>query len=448
VSDTTAPNYPDLLGAITGGHRHTIGVMQVALAVRPRVVRAGRPFEVIMLIQNAADVDVDVTVTLHIPDRDAGKKKGRFVAKVDRLVIGLKPAEVGYVVLPVSCLPDTTVGADYKVGMDIAVKTLDKPRRIRQNDGGGPVDLSSLKEEVAAKLQELKQLPFAASKKSGLRASGLETAFSVMSGRVGAITDLQPGWTSLWTMEDHDDDRVLLQRYYETLKVKVLPALTRTAIYAPLLEETTRRFEAAGYPLKRIEALFITKLLALVVEHSSGEQNAYNLGAGIYNIVPLLSAERVVDPAPLVLPKWVSALLRAIARDERAAHHPALAITRLGYKDLLTDAIQHAFEMIETATGEDLGGPDEMQEYGKQVLRMLDEPAELDFTHTYMPLVLGGIIVYDRVMLEDEQLGELLQDMSVISDERKSEMTDDNEPIFRMSRRLINQALMKYGHRN
>jgi hypothetical protein len=85
-------NYPDVLGAITGGARCNIGVAQAALAVRPRVVRAGRPFEIILLLQNASGVDVDVTMTLHLPEVDAQKQRGKFVSKTTRLVIGMASA--------------------------------------------------------------------------------------------------------------------------------------------------------------------------------------------------------------------------------------------------------------------------------------------------------------------------------------------------------------------
>src|SRR5258708_3512400 len=92
VADS-APNYPDLLGSITGGARYNINVAQVALGLRPRNVRAGRTFEVILLIQNATDVDIDVTATLQLPPQDTKKKPKRFIAKSERLVVGLRPAE-------------------------------------------------------------------------------------------------------------------------------------------------------------------------------------------------------------------------------------------------------------------------------------------------------------------------------------------------------------------
>ena len=57
-------NYPDVLGFLSGGQRANFGSAQIALAVRPRIARAGRPFEVLVFVQNASDGAIDVTMTL------------------------------------------------------------------------------------------------------------------------------------------------------------------------------------------------------------------------------------------------------------------------------------------------------------------------------------------------------------------------------------------------
>ncbi len=451
MADTSVPNYPDILGYITGGERYTLGVAQVALAVRPRVVRAGRPFEVIMLVQNASDSTVDLAFTLYVPERDADKKKGRFVAKTGRLVVAMQAAEVGYVSLPVSCLPDTSSSPDYKIGMEIAAKPLEKAKRIRAADGGGPVEPAHLNPDSAAKLEDLKQLRFSSAKRTTLRGTVLEAGFGVMSGKVGTIPDLKPSWSSLWTLADHHDDRLLLHQYWETLKLKVLPALSRATVYKPLMEQTRKRFAAAGYELNPLEAGAISKLLTLILEYAAPDQASHGshgyLAAGMYNLQPLLDPKRLADEAPFTLPRWASGLLRAIVRSEQAARFPAQAVAQLLYEDLLYDAAIHAFSLIETTTGEDLGDEAERSAYVEEVLAMLKEKDGLDFAHVYMPLALGGVLVYDRVMMEDEKLGELIAGLRDILNERRAELNSENAPIFAIASKLIDQAMMKYGYR-
>ncbi len=442
MPDNTPPNYPDILGHITGGARVNFGVVQAALAMRPRVVRAGRAFEAILLIQNASDSEVDVAVNLQLPELDAKKQKGRFVTKTGRLLVGLRPAEVGYVTLPISCLPDTAISDAYKIGMGLEGKPAGKPRRIRQPDGGGEIVIRHLPEEARTKLEELKKLTYSTAK-SGLLGSALEVQFAVMSGSLGQIVDLKPGWVSLWTLADHMDDNLLLERYRETLLNHVIPSLSRSVLFTPLLQETQLRFDAAGYALKPVEAQFITKLLVTILEMAAPREDTFDyLGESIYNLSLLLKKGA---PANVELPYWCRGLLHVLARDERAATYLEQIFTRMIYADLVRDAATHAFSMIKTVTGEDLGSEQEIQEYTGQLVHLLNEKQPFDFTHVYLPLILGGVIIYDRVLIPGETVSDSLVQISNALDERSYERNKDTELVFTMAETLISRALQKYG---
>ncbi|RMG80421.1 MAG: hypothetical protein D6712_18140, partial [Chloroflexi bacterium] len=271
MAERTPPNFPDILGTITGGLRYNFGFVQAALAVRPRVVRAGRPFEAIILLQNVTDAPIDAQVVLKIPDRDAKRKKGRFVAKNRKLVVGLEAAEVGYVTLPINCLPDTAIGQDYRIGVDIKTRLVDKntkPKRIRLPEGGGEVEMDILSNSLRGEIASLQSLAFDSMSQSIL-GSTVEVPFSVMSGRAGTLAELKAGWTSLWTIKDHLDDRLLLQRYYQTLKAMVLPNIRRKQSYEMLLRQTETAFSKAGFPLRPIEQFLVAKLLTLILEYGA-----------------------------------------------------------------------------------------------------------------------------------------------------------------------------------
>lgn len=448
---TTEANYPDVLGYITGGVRMNIGPVQVAAASRPRIIRAGRPFEVIVLLQSAADIPLDVTITLKPPERDARGKKDRFLLKTPRLVVGLEAAETGYVKLPVTTLPDTAVGQDYKLLMQITVApaSKDKPRRVRLPAGGAAFDPAELKEETSAPtIEELKKLNFMADSQGGLRGTSLALTFAVMTGKVGTLTDLSPGWESLWTMRDLADDRVFLRRLGAVLKGDVLPQLDRTKLFAPLMEHTQKHFETAGFSLHPLEARLITKLLTQTLEFSSPQYGGGSqLVAGIYNIQPLLKEGRLDDDRPIILPRWTSRFLQALSRDERLARYPAQAIVRFAYLDLLRDAATRAFEMIEVATGQNVGTAEESALYMDLTISMMQR-GELDFTHACMPLLLGGLIAFDAVMEEGEELPELLEEMRSLTALRDDDYSDETAPVFELVARLVEQALMKYDYRS
>lgn len=442
-------NYPDILGYITDKQRINFGVLQVAMAIRPSVARVGRPFEVIVVMQNASDVPVDVTLTLNAPDKDAKRNKGRFLVKTPRLVVGLEAAEVGFATLPVSTMPDTATSDNYTVSMDIDVKTLEKPQRVRQMDGGGLFSPSQLPPERVKQIESLKRLKYSVKKSGGLFKSGngVEVEFGLAEAKVGKLAKLNPGWESLWTMQDNRDETLYLDRYGELISLHTIPALKRNGLYQNLLEKTKKRWQASGYPLKDIEADLVTRLLTLILEYANSREMAHGaLAAGIYDLKPALSEkERMIRVEPIQLPHWFSAFLYAVAKDERIARVPVKAIPHFVYDELLWDAITHSFHAIEVNTGEDLGTPEEMDEFAMDVLARLKRKGKMEFTHTYMPLVLGGILLFDRILFEDEQMKDILKQIRDMLSLRQAEEDESNEPIFDMARTVIDLTLKKFG---
>ncbi len=445
MTEPTTINYPDILGYITGGERCNINVVQLALAVRPRVVRAGRPFETILLVQNASDVDVDVTAALTLPEVDAKKQKGRFISKKNRLLVGVRPAEVGYVVLPMSCLPDTAVSDSYKIEMEISVKPLKKPSRIRTPEGGGDLVLDDLRDEPREKLDDLKKLVFATTKRFGLR-DVLEATFSVMPGRMGQMVDFQPGWVNLWHITDYVDERLVLEKYGTLLTKSILPRLKKAFVLDALVETTNRRFGAAGYPLKPLESLYIAKLLTLILEMAEPTEESFDyLGYPVFNIAETIKKGFSPGGGPR-FPHWCNSLLEIIAQDEKKANNDLVeVVTETLYDDLLRDAIPYAFKMIKTITGEDLGTDAEIQDYVENTIKILDEKSGMNFTHVYMPLVIGGIIIYDRVISNAEEISDSLRGMHEVLSEREPEVDENNDLVFMITKQMVNRSLQRFG---
>ncbi len=442
------PNYPDILGNITNGARYNVNVAQVALGIRPRNVRAGRTFEVILLIQNASDADIDVTATLQLPPQDAKKKPKRFIAKSERLVVGLRPAEVGYVMLPVTTLPDTAMAENYKVSVGIDVKGQGKPRRIRANDGGGQVDPHYLTDDTLNKLNDLKKLTFSTTRK-GLMGTTLESSFNVMSAQIGQLSDLKPSWVSLWKMSDHHDDSLLLNQYAAQLQNEVLPKLKRDLLYPPLVQATEQRFKQSGYDIQPAEAHYITKLLVYVLELANPDEATPNYLSDAYFDVQL-ALKRLMrgKQEVLALPAWCKGMLKAIEENPASVEQPGIALANTGYEDLLRDAMRLSFQMITTSTGETMGTEEDMREYADRLIAKLQNgQSELTFSDAYLPLILGGVIIYDRAILKNEKVGEMLTELSRIVKSRYAEVSAEDEMVYTMTQQIVDRAFQKFGYR-
>lgn len=454
---TKSSYYPDVFGYITDADRQNIGGVQVALGLKPAIVRAGRPVEVMMLMQNTLDVPVDVAVTLQPPEKDAAGKKGRFITKKSRLVIGLEPAEVGYAMIPMTTMPDTAISRDYSIGMEISTKQLDKGHPVRDESGGTPFEPSTLPKDRRQLVEELKQLTFSGKKRGFLRSSTLEVQLGVLAGKVGSLKETKPDWFSLWTLADHDDVDALVERLKQPFLDKVLPGLRKERINELLFDRTRKRFEAAGYPLSEVEARFAAKLMVYII-HLASERLKRNplevdQNTKAYQIISVLDPEPGIeenDPTAAALkdvelPRWFKAMLRGMARDDRVIAYPDKALPHIAYDELLYDAMQYGFHMIQTITGIDLGTQEEMHAYTETVVQTLAQKGKMNISYAYIPLIAGGIAVYDQVLLSGERLDDMLHELRVVIDARDDEKTAENELIFDVAQRVVDYSLKKYG---
>lgn len=454
MADKSNIVYPDVFGYITEAERVTVGVVQVALATRPRIVQAGRQFEVIMLMQNASDSPADVTVTLQVPEKDQAGKKGRFITGQDRLVVGLGAAEVGYAMLPMSTMPDCAIGENYMIGMEISVKVSNpKANRVRPNTGGALFNPKKVDEDIAQKIEELKKLKFSTQKKGFLRGTVFETPITVMEGKLAKPPSLNPQWFSLWTLENQQDSELLLGKYEELLKLKVLPSLKKELLYPPILDKVRETFRKAGYPLSPVEASSVARLMTLILEFAHPHSKHGSITSGEFDVSGMFKMRekdkkaRILETSEvnISLPRWLQGYMKILTQDERMAGVAPKAIPHFLFDDLLFDALSYAFRIVERDSGENLGTDEDMQEFAQTILEKLKTKGEMNFSYAYLPLVLGGIIITDQVLMHQEQLTDVMKEMRTMVEEREAERDDENEAVFRMAEFVLAQTLKKYG---
>jgi hypothetical protein len=440
-------HYPDILGHITNNERQNIGVLQAALAVHPFAVRAGHSFEVHVLLQNASDVPVEARLHLNLPETDKKGRRKRFVAKRRHIAIEMQPAEVGCAILPATCLPDTALGSGYPISVELALKAEGNPNRVRQTEGGVAVDLERLPEEKRQQIDTLTPLSFTASGRRGLRSRVLEATLNVMPGGIAKVPELQPRWINLWSLADHMGDQMLVEQHRDVLVEKMLPKLRRETMFKPLLHETQRRFTQAGYDIDNMEAMFITKLLTLILEYAEADATGHGpIAAGDLNLVTLLKRNTQTDPDNV--PEWFHGMLQLVQQKPDAAAFPEKVIPNMLYTDLIKDAVRRGFSMAQNATGVELGSPAEITAHIDLLVERLDGKSDksLSTTDVYIPLVLAGIVAFDRVSFETEHIDAMLINMLHVMMARKRQSSDEMEhKVFEMGEQLIERALAKYG---
>ena len=436
--------YPDVLGALTGGQRVNFGVIQCALTLRDDRVAAGRTAEALLLVQNACDQTTDVSIQVRVPEQDAKKRKGRFLTHPTKLVLAIKPGEVGYFTIPIATLPDTALG-EYKFSIEIAAQTAEKPTRVRSVEGGGAFTSSMLGSDSRQRYDAISSLRYSTNKPA-LR-NALEAALIVDAPRPALPPELKPQWHTLWSLADAGES-FILARYGDLIAATVFPRFKRTLIYAPLLEVTKARFTEGGYDIREAEAAVIAKIMALILEYASPQQHKQStLIAGIYAVEPVISAARKQPDRALPLPHWIRAYLRLVAQDERALHAIDRLIAGRLYLPLLRDAIEYAFTLVSQTTGQILGEEEEIKIYSNHILDAIEQKGGLDFQHVYLPLIMGGTLINDKILLpgeeQDEQVGHLV---SILLD-RQHEIAPEDADVLDLVQETIHRVTKIYGNR-
>ncbi len=422
--DLQAINYPDLLGYVTGGERLNINLIQCAITTRPDHILAGQSFEVLLLIQNMTDVDVDVTLEMKLPDKDHKNQRGMFFSKSSRLLVGLQPAEVGYITLPASCSPKTAPGEDYPLLADVKVDRADrghKPVRVRENDGGSAVTLDVLSDEKQETLRALRSLTWSAEHQP-LRNQRLKEQFSVQpAGVSGLAAMLKPDWVSLWTLRDYLDEKGLEDRVQEHLAVILPPLADKEAMFKTLYAKTNEVFKKADYPLQAAEAVFIAKVMTLVLCEVGVPQPTRT------------------EPHPQ-MPRWYKKLVQLLFQEPRFRDYPERVITTQLYYPLLKDSIQHAFRMVETVRKERFGSPEEIEGYIADLTDTLQAEHTPSYGQVSFPLLVAGVIANSRVVMPNENIRNTLNMLHKAMQKRQPEHSDDNQFVTDMLNEIIDMS--------
>lgn len=450
MTEEAQPNYPDILGYISDGERFTVsGIVDVAIAVRPQTINAGRPFSVIAVVQNLTDVSIQVFGVIQLPQKDLNKHDEPFMATADTMEHVLYPAEVGYMIFPVNSRMTAAVG-DYRLSVEFYVRRKGKPRLVRDPEGTSSLEYYFyLSESTIARMAKLKQLAFSGAKRGLLGSKSLDTPFHLEPGNDWKGTRKKPAWVSLWTMGEHTDGRALLERHGRTVMRDVFPQLTTKALYRPLGSMIQARIRASGYDLSDTETHYITKLMICILEMANE-----TLGhpafpeEDIYRVAKNLNRPWPVDGTPVPLPRWCRVMLEHVDYDERFIQHPIDALAGPLFSDLLYDAIEYGFNLMEAHTDVNLGTVYQIGDYATQIIDMLWDPeAIFDLVEVYIPLVLGGVLVDERVIIPNENKLDNLKRIFDILQANKSEDDPELMGIIEMGEDVIHLMLKKYGYR-
>lgn len=418
-------NYPDVLGWYSA-ERQTVRELQVALAVRPTPVAAGKTVDVVVLLQNMLGGEVDAVLRLALPEKDLAGKAGRFTTPLQKVVrVGMRSGEVGYVTLPMLIDHQTHAG-EYNVQVEVVCEPKKhNAERVRHAEQPAKFDIHDVALERRPIFEAIHGLPFAAHAGAKTRAGQLIGApFTVQPPTIASLpAEMRANYVSLWTEADYRDPQFLSAQAGDLVK-KMLPLFRRERVFFPLLKAIQAHFDAANYRLWAGEAVMIAKMLTQTLE----------MGAPIQMAGQELS----------VYPRWYTALSQTLLNDPSLAVPQAveMLVSRILLPDLLFDAGMIAFATLSTLTHESFGDDHELEAHLESLISALfKHETPLDLSRAWLPLALGGLVANSSVVMPREDMVESVH-LFLHARQKRAEQADEAYMIlFQIADDLIERAL-------
>lgn len=369
-------DYPDVLGAITGGSRLELDTMQVAAGVYPGKTMHGQPFEILLLLQSKLDQPQEVALALQLPLRDSAGHRLSFFVPRKQLKVNLNPGEVGVVHLPVIVQPPTPPGKGYPLMIKLVTHMPRDSQIIRSAGMGRPPSALNIS---PFRLDVLKDITFEADGRAGQ----IRCRFSVMTGQIPPGTfHPEPKYEVLWTLDDFEAERGQLERV-RAVAERMAFDFTSYSVFFDVEERTREVFAAAGLPLHPAEAVFIAKAITYVYGEADHYETLFSLDDSRWF-------------------EWLCSLLMQDATAESRLPGD-LAANELFFGAVF-DAVVVGLPMVELALKEQYGSREEHRHYAEKLVQTLQTSGNSDLSHVYLPLAMTGVLLNMRVRARGENL--------------------------------------------
>jgi hypothetical protein len=327
----------------------------------------------------------------------------------------MQPGEVGVLRIPIVPHPPTQPGSQFPVRVAVRYRTAAEGHPVRPPTGGAPPSVLSVS---STKLHALREVEFAAHTWNQ-SAEIITTYFDIAPKRIQPLDqDLQPVYESLWTHEEMEEERQLVQAKIPD-GIRVAARLTRASVYKPLLKIVDDRFAEKGMPLHPGEVQAIAKMIT------------YTLDEGL-DLEPGFTMQES---------RWFETLCQVLAHDEKLEDiDRGELVGKYLFEAALYDAILLAFAVITPIVREDLGNHAERLSYANRILLWFAGQGQPDLSYVYLPLVLGGLVVNMIVSAKDDNPWIMLDELREASRGRARLVTGEASAIFTLFDELTVQA--------
>lgn len=391
--------YPDVLGDLVNArNRSEVNGVHYVAALRPSTIAPGETTHLRFWLQSCWDVPVEVAIIVSVPTQPAHA----FSIIQKRTDVPLEAAEVGEVGIPIACAADTQP-ADYVISVKIGAKPKTRGLFIRSKENEGQLADSLLSFTTGMSLAASMGLGFKA------RTQPEQTIPLHVAGPPlrDPSPDLTPTFLSHWTIEDLPIQG-RARKHVNDQRLYLLPQLTRQALFVAFLEESQERLRDAELPLHMGEAIFLAKILTYAVEY----------------FMKLPDGQDAI-----LIPAYSLAY-----RYDLPTNDPVFLVVRADYARIARIACSLSFGMLHRQLNRDIWSLEEQIAVTELVSNRVERGGTLPAEFLYLPLLLGGLMVADRMQLAGENLAQSLDLLDKAHQQRAGDLAQNADLVALLDR--------------
>jgi len=408
-----AVSYPDVIGNyLKPGLRFETGGLQYAGYFEPSGIAPGQVAHLYLFLQNTLNVPLAVNFQIEVPKAGGflRSKHPLLEVKNPALAVELSQGEAGLLTVPVTTTSHTVPG---KLPLTIVPKITSKNRGKRVRPVQSTSNLGTGLIESPMGLNLVSSLGATYSEKSVKKA-----AFNLtVAGKPEPLQrapKLEHSYESIWIEKDLN----LLNRAVQELnerQVKIKDDLNVEQLYVNMYGEAVGRFADAGLPMRIGEAIVMAKMLT-------------------YSCHYFLSSPKRANG--LLVPIWERAL------DERVDTTDTLHVIRsVGFHHIIRLAVATSFSVISKVFKRQYWPLDERLAVGNHIADHLETGQSLDLEFLYLPLLMGGTQIANKVRLQGEDIDHTLALIKRAREARTRLFVDqDMEKADKIYRRILNRV--------
>lgn len=408
-----AVSYPDIIGDyLKTSQRFETGGLQYAGYFEPATLVPEQVVQLYLFLQNTLNVPIVVNFQIELPKSGGFFRSKNPMLHVEKplVTVELAQAEAGLFVLPVTTTEHTSQG-DHILTIAPKVATKGRGKRIRPQKSVSQLDGKLIDSPVGLSL--VASLGATYTEKSVKKAQFPLTVAGKPEPMQRAPR-LQASYEPIWKEENIQPFNQAIQEL-NSRQVKIKDELTVEKLFVNLYGESVARFADAGLPLRIGEAIILAKILTYTCHY-------------------FLSSSRRANG--LLVPIWE----RAFAENVNTAD--VLDVIRsVGYFHIVRLAVAVSFGIIARSFGRHYWSLEERQALANHIAECLETGQDLDLEFLYLPLLMAGTQVANKVKLQGEDQKHTVTLMKTARDERKRLFIDqDMEKADKIYSRILQRA--------